>query len=302
VALKGIFDPRIYSDVFTTGLPSLLTKGQWRLHFNPKLGDFFGDDYVRLRTGLSYNFSDYFETTVEVGSYFSNPFENANRTGISDIKISAKYSWWDVKDSGYNLSIGYSADFPLSNPPYELTDGYARFEPSVSISHEISSDPSIMLYLNVAYRFIDDSPFKTNPIVPISRNQLRLRPGIIYYPGGSFRYAAEIEYRTNATGSIRAQLEDFTDYLGTREHILAFEETHEIFFSPSITWFPTEKIRKGFYIPGNWDISLRLDIPVIEETYESLGASLRFRWYYDYQKHVTRQLNRLRVWDRDEEP
>ncbi|MBL4575038.1 MAG: hypothetical protein JKY51_02935, partial [Opitutaceae bacterium] len=299
--LKTLYGPRIYSESFTTALPSILTKGQWRLHLNPKLGDFFGKDYIRLRAGVSYSFSDYFEANIEGGTYFSNPFQGESRTGLSNIKLGAKYSWWDVKESGYNLSVAYSADFPLNDPPLELTDGYARFEPSFSVSREINENPATMLYLNVAYRFINDSPFNTNPVIPIPRNRFILRPGIIYYPGGKFRYGAELEYRTTALGSIRANPEFYTDYLGTPEYTLAFESIHEIIFSPSITWFPTEEIRKGFFIPGNWDLTLNLDIPIITETHENLGVALRFRWYYDYQKQINTQLKRLRIWSRDEE-
>ncbi len=297
ITLKQLLNSRIYNDVFLSELPSLLTEGQWRLRLSPKLGDFFGDEYIRLRIGASYNFSDYFEASVETGSYFPNPFDDASRAGFSDIKLGAKYSWWNLKESGYNLSLSYTAQVPFSNPPLELFDGYARYQPSISISKEISENPAILSYLNITYEFIGESPFETAPEIPIPRNRLFLRPGIIYYPGGNYRYEFEVEYRTNTINSVRPQAYIYSDTDDIAARILAFESLHEFYLSPTVTWFPTEKTRKGMVIPGNWDVSVRLQIPVAGETQDNLEVSMKFNWYFDYESYLKNQFERLSKWN-----
>ncbi len=299
--VDSVINPRIFSDAFNTALPAVFSEGEWHLRLNPKFGDFFGDDYIRTGIGTSYYFSNYFEGFVELQTYFPNPLEGESRVGLSEMEIGTKYSWWNIGASKYNVSLAIRARMPLSNPPVEINDGYARYEPSISVSRKTGNDPATMAYLNIAYEFVERSPFKASPISPIPRDRIFIRPGYIYYPGGHFRYAAELEYRTNVFGRQRTNKTDYNDYIGTREYTMAFKETHEFFISPTVTWFPTEEIRKGLFIPGNWDVSFRLKIPIVEETDQSLGASIRFRWYYDYEQVLTDKLNSLRFWNNDGE-
>jgi hypothetical protein len=81
--------------------------------------------------------------------------------------------------------------------------------------------------------------------------------------------------------------------LGTPEYTRAFKQVHEVILSPGITWFPTEEFRQGFFVPGNWDVGFKLDIPLIDETDEDIGVSLRFRWYYDYDTYLKNYLKNL---------
>lgn len=285
-----VVTPRMYSDTFSTALPAIFREGDWRIRLNPKLGDFFDDEYVRFPIGVEYNFSNYFEGILDVGTYFPNPFNSGGGSGTYKLRLGGKYSWWNFADSVYNVSVGFTSDMPWSNPPLEVSDGWARHEPFIAISRELDDDPATLIYLNIAYELVGTSPFETLPISPRPRDRMFFRPGLIYYPGGHFRYSAEFEYRTNLLDNRSPNPADYTDWAGTREHTRAFDETHEIFISPGFTWFPTEEFRKGFFVPGNWDIGLELKIPIVEETEEDIGVSLRFRWYYDYEDFLKTKL------------
>ena len=292
-ARDNFVDNRIYSDLFETGLPSFFREGNYRLRLNPKFGDFFEDDYVRFPIGLEYSFSNHFEGIVDVGTYFPNPFNGGGGWGTYNLRLGGKYSWWSVADSEYNVSVGFKSDMPWSNPPLEVTDGWARHEPFVSISRELSDDPAKLVYLNVAHELVGTSPFTSHPVSPRPKDRIFLRPGIIFYPGGNFRYSAELEYRTSIFDGRTPEAVDYVDWQGTREYKRAFNEVHEVIISPGITWFPTEEFRKGFFVPGNWDVGLKLDIPIVEETDEDIGVSLRFRWYYDYDAYLRNYVKSL---------
>lgn len=292
---------RVFGDLFETGLPSFFREGDLRLRLNPKLGDFLDDEYVRFPVGLEYNFSNYFEGFLDVGTYFPNPFNSGGGWGTYNLEVGGKYSWWGFFDSPYNVSVGFRSDMPWSDPPLDVTDGWARHEPFIAISRELNSDPATLAYLNVAYEFVGTSPFGSNPVSPRPKSRVFLRPGFIYYPGGHFRYSAEVEYRTSMFDSRTPDASDYQEWRGTREYTRAFEEVHEIIFSPGVTWFPTEEFRRGFFVPGNWDIGFKIDIPVIEETGEDIGLSVRFRWYYDYDDYLKTQFSKLWPFGEDDE-
>ena len=292
-ARTSIMDDRVYSDVFETGLPSFFREGNWRIRLNPKFGDFFDDDHVRFPVGLEYNFSDYFEGFFDVGTYFPNPAEDGDRWGTYNLRLGGKYSWWKIGGTDNNMSIGFNSDMPWSDPPIDVTDGWSRHEPYISFSRELGDDPARLVYLNVAYEIVSSSPFTSNPVSPRPKDRIFLRPGFIYYPGGNFRYSTEVEYRTSTFDSRAPMAVAYQDWVGTPEYTRAFETVHEVIVSPGVTWFPTEEFRKGFFVPGNWDIGVKLDIPIIEETDEDIGVSVRFRWYYDYDGYLKTRLRNL---------
>jgi hypothetical protein len=297
--LQRVFAPRVYDESFDTGLPGRQSRGQLSLSASPKFSDFIHEEFIRFPVEISYDFSNWFRVFTEVGTYFGNPFDSGRDSGLYNWRIGGKYSWMGVAGSDFNVAVGGRADMPLSEPPTEITDGYARYEPYVSISRRLKRNPEWLVYLNVAYQVVDDTPFRADPISPQPRDRQFLRPGAIYYPGGHFRYSVELEYRTNAldfrddytrVDSIPDPLPENSRY---SNWILAKEDVHELIARPAITWFPTRKIREGLIIPGNWELGIRFDVPVVEETGEDFGVSVRFRWYYDYRKFLAQDLRRF---------
>ena len=294
--LQQVFAPRVYDELFDTNLAGLQQAGQWSLRLSPKFGDFFGDDYVRFPIGVRYSFSRYFEAWTDVGTYFPNPLGSGDGAGLYMWTVGGKYSWLKVWNTDINIAAGLVAEMPISNPPTELTDGYARYEPYVSFSRQLQKHPDWLVYLNLAYEFVENTPFRAAPVDPQPKDQIYLRPGFIYYPGGNFRYSLEVEYRTNALdfreaeGPIVGPLPGPPLNYREENWYLAYTDVHEVLVYPSITWFPTKKIRDGLFIPGNWDVGIRFKIPVIEETGQDFGVSLRFRWYYDYRKLLAQDI------------
>lgn len=310
ILLREVFTPRITDSSNDTELPSQLRKGQWSLRFNPKFDDFTDKNSVRLPVGFRYSVSERFILNFDAEPFIKNPLGERGKditlrgeeptSGLTKVRIGGKYSWVNAGGSDWNIAVGGFADLPTGDAPLEFSDSYARIEPYITVSRQFENFDKWLFYLNTTYRFIEESPFDSRPVDPQARDQLFLRPGAIYYPGGKFRYAIELEYRTNALDSRNAS-KDFTLPPGfdgsnvppgyRRENwILAFRTIHEVILKPSVTWFPTKEIREGLYIPGNWDVGIEMDIPIIEETGKDFGISIRFKWYYDYRRLIAKDL------------
>lgn len=290
---------RLYDTLFDTSLPGQYKEGEWNLRLQPKFGDFLDDDYVRFLMGLRYNFSNYFDIRADIGSYFMNPAGDGAGSGLYTLRLATRYTWFEFPGPSNNLAIGLKLTFPISDPPAELTDEYARYEPYLTISHHPQRYPNLLFYLNTAFEIVEEAPFRSNPGTPRPMDQFYLRPGLIYYKGGHFRYSLELEYRTNALHFRNRETVPPAyngppdDILHPENWILAYETVHEFVLYPGLTWFPTRKIRDGLWIPGNWDLGLRIRIPLIEETGQDFGVSVRFRWFYDYRKFIREDLPTL---------
>ncbi len=287
---------RLYDELYDTSLPGQYREGEWSLRLQPKVGDFLDDDYVRFLVGIRYGLSNYFDAYADVGTYFMNPAGDGTGTGLYSIRLGSRYTWFRFPGENNNLAAGFNAEIPVSNPPPELTDGFARYEPYLTISHQVKSRPNWLFYLNTTLQLVDQAPGRSHPLGPHPRDQVYLRPGIIFYEGGNFRFSLELEYRTNALHFRRKHpvpgdyQEPPDDVLRPENWVLAYEEVHELVAYPGFTWFPTRKVRDGLRIPGNWDIGLRLKLPLVEETGQDFGISLRFRWFYDYRKFIREDL------------
>ena len=109
----------------------------------------------------------------------------------------------------------------------------------------------------------------------------------------------ELEYRSNVlhfrgSESVPIGYDGPSDDVFRPDNwILAYEDVHEVIAYPGITWFPSKKVREGFLLPGSWDVGLRLKLPLIEETGQNFGISVRFRWHYDYSKYIRKELRNL---------
>ena len=285
--------PRVYDELFGTELPGRYNEGEWSISLNPKFGDLIDDDYIRFLVGLRYNFSNYFDAFTDLGTYFPNPAGDGERTGLYTWRIGGRYTWYDIFESVYDLATGIETRVPLPNAPTELSDGYSRYTPFFTIGRYLRSEENWLVYLQGKYEFVDGSPFGAEKWGPQPRDRLILKPGFVHYDGGEFRYSLELEYRTNALHFRKERGNDFGDEGPYSNRVLASEEVHELIAYPGITWFPDEDMRSRFFLPGNWEIGLRVEVPVIEETGVDWGLSVRFRWYYDYRKAIRKEIRNL---------
>ena len=287
---------RLYDELFDTALPGQYKKGEWDLSLQPKMSDFIHDDYVRFLTGVRYSFSNYFDAHARLGTYFANPAKDGTGIGLYQVQFGGRYTWFNFPGDHNNMAFGIDSELPISDPPQELTDRYARTRPYITISHQVNSHAKWVMYLNSMFEVVHNSLSSDDAVTPKPLDRLFLRPGLIYYPGGSFRYSLELEYRTNVL-HFRGKEAVPHDYMGPPANayrpenwILAYEDVHELILEPGITWFPAKKVRDGLWIPGQWDLGVRVEIPVVEETGEDVGVSVRFRWFYDYRKFIREDL------------
>lgn len=294
------FAPRLFYDIFDTELPGIGYDDAWHLRLNPKFSDVFGDDYIRWPIGVRYNFNTLLEGQFDLGVYTGNPFDSGDGAGFYDIEPGFKYTVRRLHETKWDMAVGLRSSIPIADPPLEVTDGFARYIPYVTFSREMKTDPRLLGYLNLRYELVANTPFTANPVIPEPRDRVFVVPGVIYYPGGHFRYGLELEYRTNAL-ALSGHAKRPADLVGplTPEQTRAYETTHELIALPSVTWFPSRETRAGFRIPGNWDVGVRLELPIAEQTGEDFAVSVRFRWYYNYRHFLARDLPQLFRRDED---
>lgn len=297
--LESLLAKRLFDQLFDTTLPGLYNEGDWGIRFRPKLGDVRDDDYIRLIGGVRYSFSNYFDAYVDLGTYVMNPTQSGTGSGLYAWAFGGRYTWYNVGESGNDVAAGINSEIPISDPPIEITDRYARYNPYVTISHQFRNYPNWRIYLNASYQLVDNAQTHLDPESPQPRDRLFLKPGVIFFDGGKFRYSMELEYRSNAlhfrgSESVPIGYDGPSDDVFRPENwILAYEDVHEVIAYPGITWFPSKKVREGFLLPGSWDVGLRLKLPLIEETGQNFGVSVRFRWHYDYSKYIRKELRNL---------
>jgi hypothetical protein len=288
------FASRLYHEIFDTELPGVNFDEALDFRFSPKFSDLFGDDYIRWPVGVRYNFNTHLEGHFDLGLYTGNPFGSGDGAGAYSIEPGFKYTLRRIFGSDWNMAFGLRTRLPLADPPIEISDGYARYQPYLSFSRRLRKDPALLGYLNLRYEVVADTPFTAHPEIPQPRDRISVSPGLIYYPGGRFRYGLELEYRTNAWSL--SETEKAPEGLSpplTPVEIRAFRSVHELIAYPSITWFPTRETRHGMWIPGNYDIGLRFEVPLVEKTGEDFAVSVRFRWYYNYRKFLQRDLPQM---------
>ena len=279
--------PQAFDELFDTILPGQYKEGEWSLRLNPKLSDFIHDDYVRMNAGIRYSFSNYFDAYTDLGTWFGNPFKDGDGIGLYLWTLGTRYTWYNIADSNTDLAAGFIADFPIGKPPVDLSDGYTRYSPYFVVSHRFDKARNYLFYINTTYQIVADTPLRASSPYDKANDRLFLKPGAIYYPGGHIRYSLEVEYSTN--------MFDYSDdeylpgepppYL-QEEWYLAHREVHEVVVLPGITWFPNSSKDDRFILPGHWDLSVQLEVPVIEETGRDFGINLRLRWYFDYLKLI----------------
>ena len=144
-------------EVFTSHLPQTLKSGALRLSVHPHLGDFSNRDHLRLTTGVRYGLTAKWEASASAESYFSHGFGDVDlfkQVGLSTLNLGTKYNLGPRPIPGWNTAIGFDFTTPVSRPPADLTDGMQHYNPYLTSSRRLVSNPSIRLFWGVGIDFV----------------------------------------------------------------------------------------------------------------------------------------------------
>lgn len=248
--------------IANTPLPFTSPDSAIEIDIQPKLGDFIDHPYVRLPVEATYGFTEDLEGSVGLIPYFENPFDSEPVSSDGYVTLGLKQRIHDLYDERFDLAVGIDAKIPLEEiPSSRLRDSYDSYMPYVTASYALDDAREWLAFATLQYRMVgpDRREVATEDPDPYSLGVLR--PGVIYQPGGNFRYSMQFEYKTERLDS------------GKDDGLKLI---------PAITWFPPPDTPFFRSIAGHFEFTLELDYAISEikeeEGGSEVGASVDVRW------------------------
>lgn len=239
--------------IFDVVLPETQERGTWRLSFQPRVGDFVGDDYVRVPVGVTYGFNRRTEGEFEVDGYFANPWEDASGAGISNYRLSFKRRWKPTQGSEINAASGVQFVWPEPSSPDQLNQGVNRTSIFMAFSRKVGSRKNYEGILNLSYDFITQS--SAGGHIPEDKPQddfFRIAPGLLHHRGS-------ITYGLSAGWA----------------HTVDGEAANYFLLSPSVIYeLPPRWLLNT---PGRWQVGLAVEGRHYSDTYDA-ELRVRVRW------------------------
>jgi hypothetical protein len=157
VTTRIVGDDLRIPEVFTSHLPQTLKSGALRVSVHPHIGDFSARDYLRLTTGVRYGLTAKWEASASTEFYFSHGFGDVHffkQVGLSTLNLGTKYDLGSRPIPGWNTAVGFDFATPVSRPPADLTDGMQHYNPYLTSSRRLVSNPNIRLFWGVGVDFV----------------------------------------------------------------------------------------------------------------------------------------------------
>jgi hypothetical protein len=204
--------------LFDINLPRLYAPGTFHLQLNPRFGDFFHRDYIRVPTGVRWTVNDSLEFHTEAEAYLSNWFRKGNAGyGIGELDTGVKYVFPELFRPEFKTSVSLDTQVPLGSPPFDLTDGLNHITPSFVIEHHSERQPRLTTFAGygldfVSHSFVHGVPGTNEP----HDNSMSLNGGAIY-DMGQLKWTFQATYTTTA--------------------LLGGNAIHIVSLQPSVLWF-----------------------------------------------------------------
>lgn len=262
-AKKSVDDlGRYFDNLFSTELPFIGPNTVWEFDINPKFGDIVEDPYIRMPVEATYGFSDSMEASVGYIPYLSNPAKSPSEYSDGYLTLGFKKRFAHLFGEKWDFAVGATARKPMDDIP----DDYVRanhtiIRPFAVISKRLGDTERWTAYLNANYDLVGDYVHRDEEHVAQPDSLFSLQPGIIFKPGGEWRYSLELEFAT-------------TRFDG--------DEDDQWIIEPGVTWFPSEERRQAWFIPGDYSVGLTLGIGLDQlnenEDRSDMRIGIRLRW------------------------
>lgn len=247
---------RYFEDIFNTELPFTNPDSAWDLDIKPKFKDIVDENYIRLPLKARYGFTDTLEGSAGYTPYIANPFRSRSESSYGIVEFGLKNRLDNFLDDSWEMAFGGKVLFPVDNipfdreAPYVSRDNFTRIQPFAVVSKRLTHDERWSVFVNVSYDWIDRYFLDRRNYLTKPKSLLHLMPGVIFKPGGEWRYSLELGYNTSRLG-------------GGHEN--------EWILRPGIGWFPDDD-NPFKPLPGEVDIGLTVDY-VIESLPENSERS-----------------------------
>lgn len=229
--IRGLFD---------VDLPRFDPPGTYRLQFNPRLGDLFRRDYIRVPIGLRWTSGRHVELSGEAEAYFTHDRSPGDPGhGIGELRFGGRYLLPKWPRDDLDTSMGLNVEIPVGSPPLDLTDGRNHFSPNIVVEHHSAKRPRWTTFGGLSADIVTDSSVPGQRLPNTPRDDSVSLTGGAVYDLGQVKWAVQATYTNSLLG-------------GVNEHIFTVR--------PSVLWFlPREYTLNsktqwvvGFGIRGTW--------------------------------------------------
>ncbi|MCH6258144.1 transporter [Puniceicoccaceae bacterium K14] len=264
-AKKGVDElGRYFDNLFATELPFIGPNTVWEFDISPKFGDVIDDPYIRLPLEATYGFSETLEASLGYTPYLENPFDSDPVHSDGYLSLGFKKRFAELFGEKSNLAVGASVREPLDDiPEQNIRANYLLFRPFVVYSLQLGDTDRWTAYWNVNYDLIGDHIDDTPPPGRVPDSLFSLKQGVIYKIEGEWRCSLELEYQTTRMDG---------------------EEDDQWVIRPGVTWFPSEKRREAWFIPGDYSVGVTFGIALDQlnehRDRSDFRTSVRFRWRF----------------------
>lgn len=191
--------------LFDIDLPRLDPPGTFRLQFNPRFSDLLRRDYLRVPTGVRWSLNDRTELYGEIEAFAAHGLEDDTSAGygIGEVRLGGRYLYRNLPWPGYDTSVGANFEFPVGNPPRDLTDGRNHFSPYFVTQRRLPHHPKWTVFSGLSLDLVTDSAYAP---LNLGRNatkddSISLNSGAIY-DLGQLKWTLQTTYTTTAISGI----------------------------------------------------------------------------------------------------
>jgi hypothetical protein len=236
-------------------LPETLAKYDISISLKPKLRDIVDGDFWRVPLEIRYGASDRLDVSLQTLFYTESLFNKPSKCGIAQLQPGIKYQWLNSNEHFVDTALGFDTLIPVGQPPPQLTDGYVRYRPYISISRTLDRWPNITVYHNLGYEFVGSHIFEGDPIEVFTDDNLQFLWGF-FYKYTEWRYGLNVVYRFS--------VDDISN--------------DQKYVEPFIVWDIPRKYTS--YFSGNWQAGATYRFGQTLEGSES-NITFRLRWRFD---------------------
>lgn len=191
--------------LFDVDLPRFDPPGTFRLQFNPRFGDLIRRDYIRVPTGVRWAYNDRTEFYAEAEAFAAHGLANntSDGYGIGELRFGARYLYRHFPWRDYETSVGLNLEFPVGNPPRDLTDGRNHYSPYFVTQRRLRLHPKWTVFTGLSADFVADSAYAPlNLGVNATKDHsVSLNSGAIY-DLGAVKWTLQTTYTTTALAGV----------------------------------------------------------------------------------------------------
>jgi len=194
-APRGFFS-RIQG-LFDIDLPRLDPPGTYRLQFNPRGGDLFNRDYIRvLPAGLRWAANDTFEINAGVDAYLTHGLRGSAGYGLGAVRAGVRYVSPTLLSPEFRTSLSLDVVRPVGSPPIDMTDGLNHYTPAIVIERQSRSHPRLSIFARYGLDIVTRSTVRGTPGRNMPRDDSMSFTGGAIYDMGQIKWTLQSTYTT----------------------------------------------------------------------------------------------------------